>query len=105
MYSKVVMALGWLMLVTVVIYLFMLFKLASTLNRDRNQYWVQLGQPSLFNPNGQVTIFWKIICGVGMPNQIMSTYNIQLVSVRISLAVGVASFLALLILAFSGIIH
>jgi hypothetical protein len=99
--KSMVILMSWVLLVAAVSYLAMLVSLVARLKRDQPEYWVQICSPRLSDPNGQIAIFWKVICGADFPQRLASRYRRELRVVRISLIVGVMIFLIMMAAAFS----
>lgn len=94
---------SWLLLIAVIVYLAMLVKLIAKIKRVQTHYWIQIDSPSLLDPNGQLAIFWKIICGVGLPDFVASSSKKELVVVRISLILGIITFITMIVIMYIGI--
>lgn len=96
---------SWFFLIAVAAYLVVLRKVVSKLKRDHGQYWTQIGSPTLSDPNGQVTLFLKLICGVGLPETVAHACGKRLMILRILLAASMLAFIAIIAMGYSGLFH
>jgi len=93
---------SWLFPISIGAYLLMLTRVIAKIKREQTEYWVQIGSPSLSDPNGQAAVFQKISFGVGLPDSVASTYKKELMAVRILLSLGVILFIAIIVMIYGG---
>lgn len=99
------LTLSWFFLIAVAAYLVVLRKMVSKLKRDQGQYWTQIGSPTLSDPNGQAALFWRLICGVGLPEAVAHACGQRLKILRVLLAVSMLAFIAIIAMGYSGLFH
>lgn len=99
------LTLSWFFLISVAAYLVVLRKVVSKLKRDHEQYWTQIGSPTLSDPNGQAALFWKLICGVGLPEAVAHACGQRLTILRILLAASMLAFIAIIAMGYNSLPH
>lgn len=75
-------------MMVILVYLIMIFRLVAKIKSEQTEYWMQIGSPSLSDPNGQFSILWKIIFAADLPSKISTIYRKELVMVRVLLALS-----------------
>lgn len=91
--TETIIILGWIFVIAVATYLIALVSLVGKLKRTQKEYWAHISSPKLSDPNGQVVIFLKVICGRDFPASIASAYKTELTTVRVALILSMTAFL------------
>lgn len=103
--KPIVILLSWTMLIAILVYLVTLVALITGLKNEQVEYWQRISSPRLLDPNGQISVFWKIICGADIPKNVAAKYKLKLKIVRMSLIVGLSIFFILMAATLSQALH
>ncbi|MGI2030418.1 hypothetical protein [Endozoicomonas acroporae] len=92
----------WLLPISLVAYIATFNAIISRIKKEQAQFWVDIGSPSIFDPNGQMKILSTLIFGIGCPERISEIYQVHLSWVRFLLILNLACFLLLIYLMANG---
>lgn len=97
-----IMILGWILLVSVLVYVISLFTIVALLKKIYPDYWQRIGSPSLFDPSSVKTVFPKIILGRDLPTEAITRYQLRLWALRASLLIGITVWLCFMAIVILG---
>lgn len=100
--KALILLISWLFPITIVVYLLMVRRVVAKLKNDQAEYWEKITSPSLTDPSGQAAIFWKVICGIGVPKSVSSAFKKELMMVRVLLIFGSILFVVIITMMFGG---
>ncbi len=90
--------LSWALPIIVVAYLVVLIRLVSLIRKEEGAYWQTIGNPSLWDPNGQAAILKRIFIPKFFPKRIAERHKLEINIVRILGIAGLIAFAAILLL-------
>ena len=90
--------LSWTLPIVVVAYLVTLVRLVSSIRKENSAYWQSIGNPSLWDPNGQAAILKRVFLPKFFPGEIAERHKAEINVVRFLGLAGLAIFAAILLL-------
>lgn len=90
--------LSWALPIVVVAYLMALARLVSLIRKENSVYWQAIGNPSLWDPNGQAAILKRVFIPKFFPVEIAERYKLKINIVRLLGLAGLVIFSAILLL-------
>lgn len=93
---------SWAFPVVVVAYLIMLARFVSSIRNEFRDYWQSIGNPNLWDPNGQLAILRRIFWPKLFPREIVDRYSLKINVVRILGVAGLVFFVVILLLIWQG---
>lgn len=90
--------LSWALPAVVIAYLVTLVRLVSSIRKEDSAYWRSIGNPSLWDPNGQMAILKRVFLPKFFPGEIVERYKVEINVVRLLGLAGLAIFAATLLL-------
>lgn len=97
-----IMLLSWALPIAVVAYLVALVSFVSMMRREHGEYWHSIGNPGLWEPNGQTAILKTVFLRQKLPAQIITQHGLWLNLVRIFGGLSAALFVTVLIMIWMG---
>lgn len=99
---KTNLLISWAFPIVVVAYLIMLIVLVSSIRREFRAYWNSIGNPGLWEPNGQAEILERIFWPKLLPTEIAERYRLKIHVVRTLGVAGLVLFAMILLLIWQG---
>lgn len=99
---KANLLISWAFPVVIVIYLVTLARLASSIRDEFHDYWKSIGDPGLWDPNGQMKILKIVFLPRLLPKEIAGRYGLRINVVRILGIMGLVLFAVILLLIWHG---
>lgn len=90
--------LSWALPVVVIAYLVTLVRLVSSIRKEDSAYWQSIGNPSLWDPNGQAEILKRVFLPKLFPGEIAERHKAGINVVRFLGLAGLAIFAAVMLL-------
>ena len=105
----IVLLISWALPIFVLAYLVALAAFVSSIRKNRSNYWQSIGNPSLWEPNGQIAILKRVLLPRAMPHEVAQSYRAWVIWIRVlailsGLSVA-AVFLMIWLGAFEGLTH
>lgn len=90
--------LSWTLPVLVIAYVVTLVRLVSSIRKQDSAYWQSIGNPSLWDPNGQAAILKRVFLPKFFPREIAERHKAGIKVVRFLGLAGLAIFAVVLLL-------
>lgn len=103
MMSVVTLIISWAFPIVVVVYLVMLTRFVGTMKSAHQDYWRSIGDPGLWDPNGQALILGKVFLPNRLPEQVVSRHKGSLIAIRGLALLGILLFAAILLMIWLGV--
>lgn len=79
---SITVIISWVLPIVVIMYLVAIISLVKKLKREQRLFWAEMGEPSMSDPSGQLSIISTLIFGKGCPENIASLYRTHILIVR-----------------------
>lgn len=99
---SVTLLLSWALPIVVIVYLATLVRLVSSIRKEDGVYWQSIGNPSLWEPNGQAEILKRVFFPKLFPREVAERHRHGINAVRFLGVAGLVIFAAVLLLIWLG---
>jgi hypothetical protein len=96
------MLVSWIFPVVVVAYLLLLTRFVATMRNRHAEYWASIGNPDLWAPSSQGLVLKKVFFPSELPPEISQRYKLWLNLIRGLAFLGIALFIAILLMIWLG---
>jgi hypothetical protein len=93
---------SWLFPLTTFGYLFVLTRFISSVRKHHATYWKSIGDPKLWNANGQIAIFRRVFLPGRFPVDISSRYKVHILFIRVLAFLSLILFVSILLMIWLG---
>lgn len=94
---------SWAFPLAVVAYLISLVGFISRIRREENDFWQSIGNPGLWEPNGQMAILKRVFLPGQMPERIALQYKGRIKAIRVFALLSLVLFVSVLLMIFMGV--